>query len=105
MGAEWERKCAILMGEMEEIRGSLEVSERVRKQAESELHEAADRLSEVGAVNLALVTSRRKMELDAVALVADLEEAVVEVKVGEERVRKATDDANRLSEELRNEQV
>jgi len=104
-GLEAERKWAVAVEEMEGVRSALEVSERARRLAEGELHEAADKIAELSAVNAALVGVKRKMEMDEVALAGDLEEAVVELKLSEERVRKASDDASRLSEELRNEQV
>jgi len=102
---EAERKLALVIEEIEGVRTSLEASERTRRLAEAELHEAADRIAELNTLNATLVAAKKKMELDEVALAADLEEALVELKLSEERVRKASDDANRLSEELRNEQV
>lgn len=102
---EEERKCALLVDELEEIRNSLDASERARKATENDLHEAADRISELNAVNANLVGVKRKLDNELVAVQADLEEAVVEVKLSEEKVRKSSDDANRLAEELRLEQV
>ncbi|CAF1017374.1 unnamed protein product, partial [Brachionus calyciflorus] len=46
----------------------------------------------------------RKLESDFAALQADLDEAIAELKNSEERLKKATIDAARLAEELRQEQ-
>ena len=42
-----ERRANVITGELEELRTALEQAERARKAAENELHEAADRISDV----------------------------------------------------------
>ena len=82
----------------------MEASDRARKNNEVDLHDAADRISELASSCAHLNTEKRKLEANNATLLADLEETVVELKTCEERVRKSTDDANRLAEELRMEQ-
>ena len=41
-----ERRLCLMQGEMEELRGGLEASERARKQIEQELVDTTERLSE-----------------------------------------------------------
>ena len=48
---------------------------------------------------------KRKLESDIAAMQSDLDEAIAELKNSEERVKKASADASRLAEELRQEQV
>ena len=48
---------------------------------------------------------KRKLESDIAAMQSDLDEAIAELKNSEERVKKASADAARLAEELRQEQV
>ena len=48
---------------------------------------------------------KRKLENDLATIRADLDEAHVEIKNSEERYRNASNDAARLIEELRAEQV
>lgn len=89
---------------MDEIRSALEQAEKARKAAEYDLHDAADRISDLGATNSNLAAQKRKLESDLAALQSDLDEAITELKNSEERVRKASADASRLAEELRVEQ-
>jgi myosin heavy chain 6/7 len=69
------------------------------------LHDAADRIGELSSQNATLAAQKRKLEGDAVSIQADLDEAIVELKNSEERLKKASSDAARLAEELRHEQV
>jgi len=66
-----ERRAMVIAGELEELRTQLEAAERARKAAESELHETADRVSELAAANNSLVTSKRKLEIDIQAMQVD----------------------------------
>jgi len=59
-----EKRGIQLNGELEELRTQLEMSERSRKSAESEMNEAADRVSELLAANASLTSARRKLEAD-----------------------------------------
>jgi predicted nucleic acid-binding Zn-ribbon protein len=95
----------LIVGELEEIRANLEQAERARKAAENDLHDAADRISDLGTSNANLNAQKRKLENDVVAMQSDLDEAISELKNSEERVKKASADAARLAEELRHEQV
>lgn len=99
-----ERRANAIIGELEELRTALEQAERSRKAAESELHEAADRISELSTVGANLSSSRRQLEATISTMQADLDEAVSELSNNEEQCKKATADAARLAEELRQEQ-
>jgi len=59
-----ERRAMGIVGELEELRTQLETAERTRKAAESELHEATDRVSELNAANISLTSAKRKIEID-----------------------------------------
>ena len=100
-----ERRCNILSSELDELRLSLEQAERSRKAAEIDLHDAADRISDLGSSNANLTALKRQLEGNLAVLQADLDEAIHELKNSEERLKKASSDAARLAEELRHEQV
>ncbi|CAM4755711.1 unnamed protein product [Rotaria magnacalcarata] len=104
LAATSERRAILITAELEELRTALEQAERARKAAESELHDAADRISDVSTQNATLASQRRQLESAISAMQADLDEAVSELKNSEERAKKASTDASRLVEELRQEQ-
>ena len=99
-----ERRCNSLLGDLEEMRSSLEQSERARGSLELELHDAAERLGELSSMNANLTGQKRKLESDANGMQMDLDETITELRISEEKIKKATNDAARLSEELRQEQ-
>ena len=68
------------------------------------MHDAADRISEISTQNANLSSQRRQLESSIASMQADLDEAVSELKNSEERAKKATSDAARLVEEIRQEQ-
>ena len=63
-----ERRAMVLAGEIEEYRTQLEAAERARKAAESELHEASDRVNELSAVSSSFGAQKRKLENDIQAM-------------------------------------
>ena len=100
-----DRRCNTLMGECDEMRAALEQAERSRVALENELHDAADRLGELSSTNANLSAQKRKLDGELNGMQIDLDEAINELKANEEKIRKATNDAARLAEELRQEQV
>ncbi|XP_049416607.1 myosin-16-like [Epinephelus fuscoguttatus] len=99
-----ERRLCLMQGEMEELRGGLEASERARKQIEQELVEITERFSEVNMQNQSLTILKRKLEADLARLSSENEELISEFRSADERAKKAVTDATRLCEELRQEQ-
>ncbi|KAG7239436.1 hypothetical protein INR49_028907 [Caranx melampygus] len=99
-----ERRLCLMQGEMEELRGGLEASERARKQIEQELVDTTERFSEVNMHNQSLTILKRKLEADLARLSSENEELISEFRAAEERAKKAVIDATRLCEELRQEQ-
>ena len=63
-----ERRANVLAGEIEELRTQLVSAERARKSAESELHEASDRVNELAQHNSSLNIHKRKLETDIQAM-------------------------------------
>jgi len=63
-----EKRSMALNGELEELRTQLEMSERSRRSAESEMNDAADRVSELLAANASLTSARRKLDADLHAM-------------------------------------
>ncbi|XP_024920049.1 myosin-16-like isoform X3 [Cynoglossus semilaevis] len=99
-----ERRLCLMQGEMEELRGALEASERARKQIEQELVDTTERFSEISMQNQSLIIFKRKMEADLTRLSSENEELISEFRAADERAKKAVTDATRLCEELRQEQ-
>jgi myosin heavy chain 6/7 len=100
-----ERHSNSLMVEIDELHVSLDQADRARKAIENELHDAAERLSEFGAANSNLAAQKRKADSDLASAQTDCDEALSQLKTSEERVKKATAEASRLTEELAREQV
>merc|ERR1712055_340830 len=99
-----ERRANALHGELEESRTLLEQSDRGRRQAEAELAEANENLSNLTTQSNALGLAKRKLEGELQTLHADLDEMLNEAKNSEEKAKKAMVDAARLADELRAEQ-
>ncbi|CAL8304773.1 unnamed protein product [Merluccius merluccius] len=99
-----ERRLTLLLGELEEVRGALEASERARKLMEQELLDTTERYSELHTQNQSLTVLKRKLEADLSRLSSENEELISEFRSAEERAKKAVTDATRLCEELRQEQ-
>uniref|UniRef100_A0A8D3A171 Myosin-7-like n=1 Tax=Scophthalmus maximus TaxID=52904 RepID=A0A8D3A171_SCOMX len=99
-----ERRLCLMQGEMEELRGGLEASERARKLIEQELVDTTERFSEISMHNQSLTILKRKLEADLTRLSSENEELISEFRAADERAKKAVIDATRLCEELRQEQ-
>merc|ERR1719259_238126 len=99
-----ERRCNMLTSELEEMRVALEASDRAKKAAEGELHDAAGRIQELTGANAMLAGAKRKLEQDLQAMQTDMDDAITELKNTEEKAKKAAADAANLAEELRREQ-
>ncbi|XP_069988619.1 myosin heavy chain, muscle-like [Penaeus vannamei] len=99
-----ERRYNALYGELQESRTLLEQSDRGRRHAETELHDAHEQINNLTSTNAALTASKRKLEGEMQTLQADLEEMLSEAKNSEEKAKKAMLDAARLADELRSEQ-
>ncbi|XP_069976184.1 myosin heavy chain, muscle-like, partial [Penaeus vannamei] len=91
-------------GELQESRTLLEQSDRGRRHAETELHDAHEQINNLTSTNADLTASKRKLEGEMQTLQADLEEMLSEAKNSEEKAKKAMLDAARLADELRSEQ-
>ncbi len=84
-----ERRANMIAGEIEELHTALEQAERARKAAEIELHDVADRISDLSTQNANLSSQKRQLESTTTAMQADLDEAISELKNSEERAKKA----------------
>jgi chromosome segregation ATPase len=77
-----ERRAALNSSEMDELRALLETAEKARKAAENELHEAADRVSELTSLVSSLNALKRKMETDIQAMHVSFHDATFELALG-----------------------
>jgi len=99
-----ERKRIALTTELEDVRSLLETAERARKNAEGEVHEYSVRINELTISITALTGDKRRMEADIAAMQADMDEALNARRAAEERADRLQGEANRLADELRQEQ-
>ena len=79
-------------------------SERVRRQVELEAVDAKDTAAALAASNASFSANKRKLEGDLQTLQAELQEAIAELKNSDDRARKAGQEAQKLSDDLRAEQ-
>ncbi|XP_008301730.1 myosin-7B-like [Stegastes partitus] len=99
-----ERRCSLMTAEEEELRGVLEQTDRVRKMAEHELVEVAERVNLLTTQNAGLVNHKRKLEADLSLLTGEVDEALQESRSADEKAKKAITDAAVMAEELKKEQ-
>lgn len=72
---------------------------------ENDLTNTNDRISELLLSNSTLATQKRKIEQENNQIRSELEDSLDELKNSESKLKKACEDAGRLAEELRLEQV
>jgi len=99
-----EKRNAILQGEKDELLQQAEAAERARRAAEADLIELREAVNDLSAQVNSLGGIKRKLEGELQALHAELDEALTELKNADELAKKASADAARLAEELRQEQ-
>merc|ERR1712088_690332 len=99
-----ERRSALLTGEIEELRNSVEQAERSRRLAETELNESTERSNLLHTQNTALINGKRKLETELTQAQNEIEELVSECRNAEDKAKKAITDAAMMSEELKKEQ-
>jgi len=63
-----ERRNAVLAGEVEELRSQIDVLEKTRKMADTELREISERIADLTNANAALLAAKKKTELELQSL-------------------------------------
>ncbi|XP_038606682.1 myosin-1-like [Tachyglossus aculeatus] len=99
-----ERRANLLQAEVEELRASLEQTERSRKIAEQELLDASERVQLLHTQNTSLINTKKKLETDISQIQGEMEDMVQEARNAEEKAKKAITDAAMMAEELKKEQ-
>uniref|UniRef100_A0A8C5S8S4 Myosin heavy chain 3 n=1 Tax=Laticauda laticaudata TaxID=8630 RepID=A0A8C5S8S4_LATLA len=99
-----ERRANLMQAEIEELRASLEQTERGRKIAEQELIDATERVQLLHTQNTSLINTKKKLEVDISQLQGEVEDAIKEARNAEEKAKKAITDAAMMAEELKKEQ-
>ncbi|KAM9209686.1 myosin-1 isoform 2-T2 [Dugong dugon] len=99
-----ERRSNLLQAEIEELRATLEQTERSRKVAEQELLDASERVQLLHTQNTSLINTKKKLETDISQLQGEMEDIVQEARNAEEKAKKAITDAAMMAEELKKEQ-
>ncbi|XP_003791305.1 myosin-4 [Otolemur garnettii] len=99
-----ERRANLMQAEVEELRASLEQTERSRKMAEQELLDASERVQLLHTQNTSLINTKKKLETDISHIQGEMEDIVQEARNAEEKAKKAITDAAMMAEELKKEQ-
>ncbi|KAJ8793743.1 hypothetical protein J1605_003554 [Eschrichtius robustus] len=99
-----ERRANLLQAEIEELRATLEQTERSRKMAEQELLDASERVQLLHTQNTSLIHTKKKLETDLMQLQSEVEDASRDARNAEEKAKKAITDAAMMAEELKKEQ-
>ncbi|XP_065549876.1 myosin-1B [Lathamus discolor] len=99
-----ERRANLLQAEVEELRASLEQTERSRKLAEQELMDASERVQLLHTQNTSLINTKKKLETDIAQIQGEMEDTIQEARNAEEKAKKAITDAAMMAEELKKEQ-
>ncbi|WKX94491.1 hypothetical protein Q1695_011625 [Nippostrongylus brasiliensis] len=99
-----EKRLAIALAESEDLAQRIEGAEKSKQQLEIDQADLKSQNTELIASNAALSAMKRKVENDVQIARNELDECLNELKASEERGRKAAADADRLAEEVRQEQ-
>uniref|UniRef100_A0A8D0TGJ4 Myosin-2 n=1 Tax=Sus scrofa TaxID=9823 RepID=A0A8D0TGJ4_PIG len=99
-----ERRANLLQAEIEELRATLEQTERSRKVAEQELLDASERVQLLHTQNTSLINTKKKLETDISQIQGEMEDIIQEARNAEEKAKKAITDAAMMAEELKKEQ-
>nr|XP_020821554.1 myosin-1 isoform X3 [Phascolarctos cinereus] len=99
-----ERRANLLQAEIEELRATLEQTERSRKIAEQELLDASERVQLLHTQNTSLINTKKKLETDISQIQGEMEDVIQEARNAEEKAKKAITDAAMMAEELKKEQ-
>ncbi|KAM8998981.1 myosin-2 isoform X1 [Sarcophilus harrisii] len=99
-----ERRANLLQAEIEELRATLEQTERSRKIAEQELLDASERVQLLHTQNTSLINTKKKLETDIAQIQGEMEDMIQEARNAEEKAKKAITDAAMMAEELKKEQ-
>nr|XP_019610777.1 PREDICTED: myosin-4-like [Rhinolophus sinicus] len=99
-----ERRANLMQAEIEELRASLEQTERSRRVAEQELLDANERVQLLHTQNTSLINTKKKLETDISQIQGEMEDIVQEARNAEEKAKKAITDAAMMAEELKKEQ-
>ncbi|UMM12491.1 hypothetical protein L5515_001241 [Caenorhabditis briggsae] len=99
-----EKRLAVALSESEDLAHRIDASEKHKKQLEIEQAELKSSNTELIGNNAALSAMKRKVENEVQIARNELDEYLNELKASEERARKAAADADRLAEEVRQEQ-
>uniref|UniRef100_A0A452G8U6 Myosin-2 n=1 Tax=Capra hircus TaxID=9925 RepID=A0A452G8U6_CAPHI len=99
-----ERRANLLQAEIEELRATLEQTERSRKIAEQELLDASERVQLLHTQNTSLINTKKKLETDITQIQGEMEDILQEARNAEEKAKKAITDAAMMAEELKKEQ-
>ncbi|XP_021067091.1 myosin-3 [Mus pahari] len=99
-----ERRANLLQAEVEELRATLEQTERARKLAEQELLDSNERVQLLHTQNTSLIHTKKKLETDLTQLQSEVEDACRDARNAEEKAKKAITDAAMMAEELKKEQ-
>jgi len=102
---ESNRRSGIILSELEDVRNTFQESEKLRKRTEDELNDLMGQNKELVTESQRLACQKRLLEKEIGDLKIELDEGFIELRTTELTAKNAMDDASRLDEELKREQV
>ncbi|CAJ0945734.1 unnamed protein product, partial [Mesorhabditis belari] len=99
-----EKRLAVALSEQDDLSQRIGVADKQKRQLEGDMADLKSSNTELIAGNAAISAMKRKVENDVQIAKNELDEILNELKVSEERSRKAMADAARLQEEVKQEQ-
>merc|ERR550517_37667 len=99
-----DRKAHSMQNALEEAKTLLEQADRSRRQAETELADTNEQLSDQTCQNQAITGAKRKLESEMQTLHGEMDEMASEASMADAKAKNAMVDAARLADELRQEQ-
>ena len=100
-----ERRVNALLNELDDMRVLCDKSDKARRIAELDLNDLNERYSDLNSDYQIMLMQKSKLEKDLDSVQTDLDESFMELKNAEEMNKKVCEDAARLADELRKEQV
>uniref|UniRef100_A0A0K0CTS5 Myosin head n=1 Tax=Angiostrongylus cantonensis TaxID=6313 RepID=A0A0K0CTS5_ANGCA len=99
-----EKRLAIALAESEDLAQRIDSAEKSKRQLDLDQADLKSQNTELIGSNATLSAMKRKVENEVQIARNELDDCLNELKVSEERARKAVADAERLAEEVRQEQ-
>ena len=100
-----DHRASGIISELEILGTQLDETEKSRKRAEKDLNDMVDQHNDLTNSYQCLGIQKRKLEKEVSELRIELDESFIDLKNSDENVKRVIEDAARLADELKSEQV